>query len=339
MQSSRRTVVALLALVALTWSTPALCDEIHDAAYHGDLTKVRALLKANPSLVFSTDDVSPAGGFPTGRTPLHSAALSGHRDIAEFLLANGAEVNAKDKEGMTPLHCAATASPIDSSELLKGVAELLLDNGAEVNAEDKSGFTPLILAAWSGDKDVAELLLARGADVDAKDDRGRTSLHGALMTGYKDLVEVLLANKADVNSKDNSGETPLHVAAAQGNKDANNVRGLLEAMGAHPNDKVAEVMQRNGDGADVHAKDIHGKPVGDKTFAELLAAGGLNADDTKGNSMVELLLAKGADVNAKDDGGETPLDAAVNNGHKDVAELLRQHGGHEASHLSSDTLR
>jgi ankyrin repeat protein len=330
-----RTVASLLALVALTWSTPAFCDEIHDAAYKGDLPKVTALTKATPSLVFSTDDISPTG-FPTGRTPLHSAASSGRLDIVEFLLANRAEVNAKDKEGRTPLHSAADAGPIGSGDL-KGVAELLLANNAEVDPKDSFGCTPLLLAAWSGDNDLLELLLAKGADVNAKDDRGRSPLHAALVNGHKNLVEILLANKADVNSRDNSGETPLHMAAAQGNQDVNNVRGWLQAMGVDANDKWAEVMLRIG--ADVNAKDIHGKALGDATIAESLAAEGLNADDTKGNTMVELLLAKGADVNAKDNRGETPLDAALHNRHEDVAELLRRHGGREGSHPSDDIRR
>ncbi len=330
-----RTVASLLALVALTWSTPAFCDEIHDAAYKGDLAKVSALVKVSPNLVFSTDDVSPTG-FPTGRTPLHSAASSGQPDIVEFLLANRAEVNAKDGAGMTPLHSAAHATPTVSRDL-KRVAELLLANNAEVDPKDKLGFTPLLLAAWSGDKELLELLLAKGADVNAKDDRGRSPLHAALATGHKNLVEILLANKADFNSKDNSGETPLHVAAAQGNQDVNNVRGWLQAMGADANDKWAEVMLRIG--GDVNAKDTHGRALGDATIAESLAAEGLNADDTKGNSMVELLLVKGADVNAKDNRGKTPLDAALHNRHEDVAELLRQHGGREGSHPSDDIRR
>ncbi len=75
-------------LVALVWSSLAFCGEIHDAAQNGDLAKVKALLKANPDLVSSKDT--------NGMTPLHCAAVKGHKDVAELLLANKAEVNARD---------------------------------------------------------------------------------------------------------------------------------------------------------------------------------------------------------------------------------------------------
>ena len=65
-------------------------------------------------------------------TPLHAAAYNGYKDVAELLLANKADVNAKDSDGMTPLHMAASNGH-------KDVAELLLANKAEVNARTNSG--------------------------------------------------------------------------------------------------------------------------------------------------------------------------------------------------------
>ena len=75
-------------LTVLAWTMPAFSGEIHDAAKTGDLAKVQALLKDNHDLVFSKDN--------NGGTPLHWAALNGHKDVAELLLANRADVNAKD---------------------------------------------------------------------------------------------------------------------------------------------------------------------------------------------------------------------------------------------------
>ena len=134
----RRTAVML---AALAWSGLAFCGEMHDAAQAGDLGKVKALLKGNPYLVFSKDKY--------GETPLHQAALWGHQDVAELLLAIKAEVNAKDNEGQTPLHWAAFGGD-------KAVAELLLASKAEVNAKDNHGKTALHWAASGGDKAVAE---------------------------------------------------------------------------------------------------------------------------------------------------------------------------------------
>jgi ankyrin repeat protein len=171
-----RAALTLVALVALAWSSPAFCGDIHDAARDGDFGKVAALLKHKPGLVSSKDDY--------GSTPLHVAVYEGHKNVAELLLAKGAEVNATDIDGSTPLHVAAY-------EGHKGMAELLLANKAKVNARDRNGQTPLHEAAVKGYKDVVELLLANGADVNAKANNGVTPLHWAAFDGHENVVALL----------------------------------------------------------------------------------------------------------------------------------------------------
>src|ERR1035437_7312102 len=83
---------AAVLLVALAWSSLAFGGEIHDAAKAGDLEKVAVLLKNNPDLVFSKDT--------NGATPLHLAALFGHKYVVELLLAFKAEVNATNNAGV-----------------------------------------------------------------------------------------------------------------------------------------------------------------------------------------------------------------------------------------------
>ncbi|MGA2109022.1 MAG: ankyrin repeat domain-containing protein, partial [Syntrophorhabdales bacterium] len=131
----RFAVVTLVALLALAWGSPAFCGEIHDAAEQGDVRKVEALLKGNPDLVLSKDD--------SGDTPLHWAALNGHKEVAELLLARKADVDAKNNDGNTPLQWAAQGGH-------KDVAELLLAHKAQVDAADISGVTPLHEAAFNG---------------------------------------------------------------------------------------------------------------------------------------------------------------------------------------------
>ena len=82
---------AAVMLVMLAWSSLAFCGEIHVAAQKGKLGKVKALLTGNPDLISSKDR--------DGMTPLHWAAQEGHKDVAKLLLANGADVNAKDNNG------------------------------------------------------------------------------------------------------------------------------------------------------------------------------------------------------------------------------------------------
>jgi ankyrin repeat protein len=115
---------------------------------------------------------------------LYLAAWNGHADVAELLLAAGADVGVKDSDGRTPLHLAARYGHAD-------VAEPLLAAGADAEAKDSYNRTPLHRAAWYGHTDVVEQLLAAGADVEVKDSGGQTPLHLAARGGHGDVVDVL----------------------------------------------------------------------------------------------------------------------------------------------------
>ena len=92
---------------------------------------------------------------------------------------------------------------------IKDIAELLIINGANVNAKDVGGRTPLLSAIRNGHKEVAELLVIKGADVNAKDDDGLSPLWSALKVGKKEIAKLLITKGANVNEKDELGETPL----------------------------------------------------------------------------------------------------------------------------------
>jgi ankyrin repeat protein len=173
---------------------------LHEAALNGKLEKATALLKTNPDLVFSHDSYA-------SQTPLHLAAEFGHKDVAELLLANKADIEAKASGGWTPLLQAVFGGHKDLVDLL-------------VAHKESAGRTPLHVAAENGRTEIATLLLASKADLNAKNSDGYTPLHIAAAFGYKDMVKLLVANKADINAKSNSGDTPLHMAARNGSKDA-----------------------------------------------------------------------------------------------------------------------
>jgi hypothetical protein len=178
---------------------------LHEAAFNGKLEKAKSLIKANPDLVNSQASYA-------SQTPLHLAAEYGHKDVAELLLANKADVEAKASGGWTPLLNAVFGGH-------KDLVELLVANKADVNVKEDAGRTPLHVAAENGYTEIAAFLLASKADVNAKNRDGDTPLHIAVALGHKDMVELLLANKAEINAKDNSGRTPLGFAVLHNYKD------------------------------------------------------------------------------------------------------------------------
>nr|6C9K_A Chain A, DARP14 - Subunit A with DARPin [synthetic construct]6C9K_B Chain B, DARP14 - Subunit A with DARPin [synthetic construct]6C9K_C Chain C, DARP14 - Subunit A with DARPin [synthetic construct]6C9K_D Chain D, DARP14 - Subunit A with DARPin [synthetic construct]6C9K_I Chain I, DARP14 - Subunit A with DARPin [synthetic construct]6C9K_J Chain J, DARP14 - Subunit A with DARPin [synthetic construct]6C9K_K Chain K, DARP14 - Subunit A with DARPin [synthetic construct]6C9K_L Chain L, DARP14 - len=143
---------------------------------------------------------------------LLEAARAGQDDEVRILMANGADVNAHDDQGSTPLHLAAWIGHPE-------IVEVLLKHGADVNARDTDGWTPLHLAADNGHLEIVEVLLKYGADVNAQDAYGLTPLHLAADRGHLEIVEVLLKHGADVNAQDKFGKTAFDISIDNGNED------------------------------------------------------------------------------------------------------------------------
>ena len=87
--------------------------------------------------------------------------------------------------------------------------ERMLANGVDVDSRDKTGRTPLYNAAGLGHTHTVELLIDYGADVNTKDNKGETPLHVAAQSGMPDIAKLLLDADADANAKTNEGKTPL----------------------------------------------------------------------------------------------------------------------------------
>ena len=255
---------------------------------------------------------SPDIVYNKGVTDLHHAVRLNLAALAQSLLDQGADINAKatlhtsisphlttfaDKmemgdderelEDNTPLHAAALANARET-------AEVLLQNGADINAEGGDGFTPLHYAAGANARETAEVLLQNEADINAKDEGGVTPLHYAALANAGATSEVLLKSGADINAKGEDGLTPLYYAASE------------NAC------KIAEVLLKSG--ADINAKGEDGR-------TPLHYAASKNAGATS-----EVLLKSEADINAKDESGKTPLHYAASENACEIAEVLLKSG-------------
>jgi len=157
-------IARIAALSAGAVMLAGCADSIHDIAGRGNLEAVRSMLADNPGLV-------NAPGHK-GKTPLHCAVHYQRRDIMEFLVERGADLDAADITGMTPLHEAAARG-------FREEAAWLLDQGAVLEPRDTFGDTPVHTAAAYGQGAVLELLIARGADIRARNKQRLTPLEVA----------------------------------------------------------------------------------------------------------------------------------------------------------------
>ena len=138
-------------------------------------------------------DVNAAQG--DGTTPLHWAAYQLDTDLVQRLIATGASANTANRYGATPLGEAAKAANVE-------IVSLLLKSGAEVDAANADGETALMLAARTGNTAVASALIAAGADVNAREAwRDQTALMWAAESAQGDMVKLLIEKGADVRTR------------------------------------------------------------------------------------------------------------------------------------------
>ncbi|XP_065883890.1 uncharacterized protein [Dysidea avara] len=178
--------------------------QLFEAAKRGKLGKVQEVVEKYKSAVVELRDKD-------GHTLAHWAALGGHVQVLEYLIANGAPENdhSDNDYGPKPIHWACVNGHITT-------VNYLLDRGIPVDECDYNECTPLIIAAQYGQSLVISYLLQRGADRYHMDNNRDTSLHWAAYKGNPESTLILLSNGLDPKQKDSFGQTPVHSACIAG---------------------------------------------------------------------------------------------------------------------------
>lgn len=141
-----------------------------------------------------------------GETPLHQVMADDNLwELVSLLISKGANVNAVDKAGRTPLHCLSGA---DRTEMVC-IAQVLVKKGANVCVLDKSGQAALI-----SKPELARQIIPKGYNPNLSDDHGMTMLHYAVQY-MPTVVSYLLEHGAEIDHRDKTGETPLFYANAE----------------------------------------------------------------------------------------------------------------------------
>jgi ankyrin repeat protein len=250
--------------------------DLFDALRDSDAETALALIKSNKELVNQRDI--------DGNTPLHFIDFKTNNTainaVINAVINAGADVNARNNRGETPLHNAFNYGFNTNNTAINAV----IDAGADVNARNNRGETPLHNAfkyGFNTNNTAINAVINAGADVNARDNEEHTPLHYALMdtnNDYHNEAALLLISKgADVNATNNRGDTPLHRACSFGR------RSLVEVLVG----KGAVVDARNmNQMTPLHNACIKQYPI----------------------EVAMFLIVKGADVNAYDEKMKTPIE-------------------------------
>ncbi|XP_034026219.1 ankyrin-1a isoform X8 [Thalassophryne amazonica] len=238
-------------------------------------------------------------------TPLHCAARNGHVRIIEILLDHGAPIQAKTKNGLSPIHMAAQGDHMDC-------VKQLLQYNAEIDDITLDHLTPLHVAAHCGHHRMTKVLLEKGAKPNSRALNGFTPLHIACKKNHMRVMDLLLKHSVSLEAVTESGLTPLHVASFMGHL---NIVKILLQKGASPSASNVKV----------------------ETPLHMASRAGHY-------EVAEFLLQNAAPVDAKAKDDQTPLHCASRMGHKELVKLLLDHkanpnstttAGHTPLHIAA----
>lgn len=294
---------------------------LHTAAWCCYDEIIKVIVAKAPNSIFTTSSA-------VYMTPLHFATLAGNLRTVALLTSLGADINAREVRGATPLHIAARRGHYK-------IAKHLIDNNADTDVEETdTGDTPLHGATATPSEEIVQLLLCSGASPTRRNLVGETPLHRALYNGYENLVRVFLEHDDTgrlIEILCGAGQSLLTYAFCGLKPPA---MSLIQLLLDH-NSNVNFRSISNG-----HTVLHCAASATDTSFLTLFLKQGANigVKDRFGSTplheaasfgtlpAIEVLIRNGADVNDRDGEGQTPLYCAVERGREHVASLLLEYG-------------
>ncbi|MCJ1405818.1 hypothetical protein MMC11_009048, partial [Xylographa trunciseda] len=226
-----------------------------------------------------TTGIESSGSADAFIKPSHIAIGNGHIEIARLLISRGVDVDARIVGVDRPIALAVKKG-------LLRIVELLIDGGAILDARGEGPWCSILeLAILHQNESIVQLLLERGADVETEDYLERTALGCATSIGNVTIVQLLLDHGAKIGARNPTGMTALHIAADAG------LRTVAELLLIH--------SARHAEMNILSAVDECGR---------------LPLHYAASSEVVRLFVTSGAEINAKDFYGATPLLEAARSG-------------------------
>ena len=255
----------------------------------------------------------------TGETPLFIAVRVDSPATIRALVTNGASLSNRDSLGNSALHTAVRWSALNA-------AITLLDLGMDINGHALNGKTALHDSIRLGIQNIETLLIQRGANIEARDADGNTPFMEAVMAGNFMAMERLVSNRADFNSRNFRGDTPLHIAV------------VMERL------EIANILLQWG--ASIHARNSRERTPLQEAFITspvmvrtLLGRDRINSSDDNGSSplhiaiqefvsasMIYIILEMEPRISHLDFEGRTPIRLALDLNLLEIAKILADHG-------------
>jgi len=229
-----------------------------------------------------------------GNTPLLLAARTARYKLVKELIELGANINHQNLIGSTAILRAATANRTKNVAILMGA-------GAEFNLRNNKGLTPLAAAAFNGDEDSVQLFLDNGANPDVWDNSQKTAIVYAAAKGFVKIVDSLLETGIDINQRYGNDLTVLMWAAGY----SNDVPPIDAA------DMVHLLLDRE---AELDLQDNRG-------WSAMMVAAKMGH-----TGVVDILIKAGASIHVKSGDGQTAAKLARADGHLDTLALFNAVG-------------